>query len=63
MHILPDLAASQEMIRAAVERSLGFLEHHVYLLALLGLMIFYGLETHGQAVAGRRWPARRRRRD
>jgi hypothetical protein len=44
VHILPDLAASQETIRAAAGRSLGFLEHHVYLLALLGMMVFYGLE-------------------
>jgi len=44
VHILPDLAANQETIRAAAERSMGFLEHHVYLLALLGMMVFYGLE-------------------
>lgn len=44
VHILPDLAASQEIIRVIAERSMGFLEHHVYLLALLGMMVFYGLE-------------------
>jgi putative ABC transport system ATP-binding protein len=37
VHILPDLAASEETLRKAAGESLGFLEHHVYLLALLGL--------------------------
>jgi hypothetical protein len=44
VHILPDLASSQETIRAAAERAVGFAEHHVYLIALLGMTVFYGLE-------------------
>jgi hypothetical protein len=44
VHILPDLAESQETIRAAAERVVSFTEHHVYLIALFGLMVFYGLE-------------------
>jgi hypothetical protein len=44
VHILPDLAQSQEAIGRAAERALGFAEHHVYLIALAGMMAFYGLE-------------------
>ena len=44
VHILPELSQAQETIRGAVGKTLGFLEHHVYLLALLGLAVFYGLE-------------------
>jgi hypothetical protein len=44
VHILPELSQAQETIRAEVGETLAFLEHHVYLLALLGLAVFYGLE-------------------
>lgn len=44
IHILPELSKAQETITGAVGETLAFLEHHVYLLALLGLAIFYGLE-------------------
>jgi len=44
VHILPDLSESQETIEQAVGEGLAFLEHHVYLIALLGLAVFYGLE-------------------
>jgi hypothetical protein len=44
VHILPELSQAQETITGAVGEALSFLEHHVYLLALLGLAIFYGLE-------------------
>ena len=42
IHVLPELSAGQ----AAIEQTglLGFLEHHTYLMALLGLTVFYGLE-------------------
>ena len=43
-HILPDLAEKQETIREAVGEGFSFLEHHVYLVALVGLALFYGLE-------------------
>lgn len=44
VHILPDLAEEQDTIREAVGESFSFLEHHVYLVALLGLATFYGLD-------------------
>ena len=45
LHILPELGERQ----GAIEETggffgLGFLEHHVYVMALLGLGLFYGLE-------------------
>jgi hypothetical protein len=44
VHILPELSQAQETVTGAVGDTLAFLEHHVYLLALLGLAVFYGLE-------------------
>ncbi len=45
VHILPELKESQEAIAEADTAAwLGFLEHHAYLMALLGLTLFYGLE-------------------
>ncbi len=44
VHLLPDLAEEQEAIREAVGESFSFLEYHVYLVALIGLAVFYGLE-------------------
>jgi len=44
VHILPDLSESQETIQRTLGEGLAFLEHHVYLMALLGLAVFYGLE-------------------
>jgi zinc transporter ZupT len=44
MHLLPELAESQETLAEAVGSALAFLEHHVYVIALVGLTIFYGLE-------------------
>ncbi len=43
VHLLPDLGEKQITINQT--GILGFIEHHVYLLALLGLSIFYGLES------------------
>ena len=43
LHLFPELSEGQEH----VEEALGlfpFLEHHIYLMALIGLAIFYGLE-------------------
>lgn len=43
VHILPELNEHQTVLEA--EKGLiSYLEHHVYLLALLGLTAFYGLE-------------------
>jgi zinc transporter ZupT len=44
VHLLPELSESQEAIRNNISWGLAFLEHHVYLMALLGLAVFYGLE-------------------
>lgn len=49
IHILPDLSEAQETIHqtldeTTVNQSLSFLEHHIYLMALLGISVFYGLE-------------------
>jgi zinc transporter ZupT len=52
VHILPELSAGQEAVRRAADGGLPFLEHHVYLVALLGLAIFYGLER--AAITSRR---------
>ncbi len=42
LHLLPELAAGQEAIAAVAP--LAFLETHVWLVALLGLAVFYGLD-------------------
>ena len=44
IHLLPELARGQEVIKASELSLLGHLEHHAYLLALIGLACFYGLE-------------------
>ncbi|MDQ4045379.1 MAG: hypothetical protein M3173_08020 [Chloroflexota bacterium] len=44
VHLLPNLSGAQEVIAEAAEAMLGSLERHVYLLALVGLVVFYGLE-------------------
>ncbi|MEP0909539.1 hypothetical protein NDI45_01255 [Leptolyngbya sp. GB1-A1] len=44
VHILPDLSHFQTTLPDSVPERLAFLEHHVYLMALLGLAMFYGLE-------------------
>lgn len=44
VHLLPDLSEAQETVSRAVDGGLAGLEHHVYLIALSGLLIFFGLE-------------------
>lgn len=44
LHLLPELGEHQEVIAGATDESLAFLENHVYLIALLGLTVFYGLD-------------------
>ncbi|MBE9128384.1 MULTISPECIES: hypothetical protein [unclassified Coleofasciculus] len=44
IHIFPELSSGQTVIEQANHPLVGFLEHHVYLLALLGFAVFYGLE-------------------
>jgi hypothetical protein len=56
VRLLPQLAAGQEAVRRVVSGPVAFVEHHVYLVALLGLATFYGVEalpkgSHAQQVA------------
>lgn len=44
VHVMPDLAAGQRTLRETAGGALGFVEHHVYLVALAGMVSFYGLE-------------------
>jgi hypothetical protein len=54
LRLLPELSEGQETIADAVGGGLAFLEHHVYLLALLSLAVFYGLERAARASRRRR---------
>jgi zinc transporter ZupT len=61
LHLLPELAEGQEQLRESVGGVLGFAERHVYIMALLGLAVFYGLDRlalesrrdRGERVEGR----------
>lgn len=44
VHLLPELSERQEIFEQTDGLVVGFLEHHVYLVALIGLVAFYGLE-------------------
>jgi hypothetical protein len=45
VHLLPDLSeAGKAFVEATAERALWFAESHVYLAALAGFALFYGLE-------------------
>ncbi len=49
VHLLPELAEGQRAVAEATEtgllpQALRFVEHHVYLVALMGMAAFYGLE-------------------
>ncbi len=44
VHLLPELARGQQVIDGSDLQLFRYVEHHVYLLALLGLATFYGLE-------------------
>jgi hypothetical protein len=45
VHLLPELAEGQATLEEG-STSLGSIEDHVYLVALLGLAVFYGIEQH-----------------
>lgn len=50
LHILPELGVRQgEIEETGGLLGLVFLEHHVYIMALLGLALFYGLERAAKA--------------
>ena len=44
LHVLPELAAHQDSLAQNLARSPVFVEELVYLLSLIGLAVFYGLE-------------------
>jgi len=44
LHLLPELALHQGKISRVAGPLMARLEHHAYLIALLGLAVFYGLE-------------------
>ncbi len=44
VHLLPELSERQRQFEEFGIQGLSFLEHHIYLMSLLGLVIFYGLE-------------------
>jgi hypothetical protein len=56
VHLLPELAEHQEIIgeRARDAGLLGTIESHAYLIALLGLAAFYGIERFARTAGGRR---------
>src|SRR5918911_5397718 len=54
VHLLPDLAEEQQAIHKAIGETFSFLEYHVYLVALIGLAAFYGLERAAKTSRHRR---------
>jgi hypothetical protein len=44
LHLLPELQVANRYMLENIDTSLSFVEHHIYLIALIGLVIFYGLE-------------------
>lgn len=57
VHLLPELAEGQRAVASGAAGALPFLEDQVYLLALLGFGVFYGVEvlarrSHGDGEAG-----------
>ena len=58
VHILPELSERHEMLE---ESLIGFVEHHIYLVALSGFAAFYGLEQLAQRSRAQRSRAQRSR--
>ena len=64
VHLLPELAEGQQHVSRALARAagseptaaphFGFAERHVYLIALLGLVAFYGLDKLAKRSRGQR---------
>ena len=44
LHVLPELTERQEIFEKTFGEVFSFLDHHLFLLALAGLVTFYGLE-------------------
>ena len=53
VRIFPELAESQPHLAAAIYDTgiLGFVEHHIYIVALFGFLFFYGLECFIKSIA------------
>lgn len=54
VHILPSLADEQRTVRQVTDNGLGLIDDHVYLMALVGLSVFYGLEKVATSLRDRR---------
>ncbi len=54
VHLLPELAEGQEKLLERLGEALSFLENHIYLLSLVGLAVFYGLERAASSSRRRR---------
>jgi zinc transporter ZupT len=54
VHLLPELVAAQQAVQERAAGVLPFLEDHVWLVALLGLALFYGVENHSLSSRHRR---------
>ena len=53
LEIFPELSHAQEELAHSAISMVAYLENHVYILALLGLLVFYGLNI--LALTSRRW--------
>lgn len=54
LYLLPELSTRQEQIKQpAIDAGLSFLAHHVYIVALAGMIAFYGLERVAKASSAR----------
>jgi hypothetical protein len=52
VYLLPQLAAKHQVLMQARDTGLlGFLEHHAYLVALAGFLVFYGLNRVAQRLS------------
>lgn len=54
VHLLPELAAGQRSVGRVVGGGTAFAERHVYLIALAGLALFYGLDRMAKISRSRR---------
>ncbi len=52
LHLLPELARGQEALAEASGEALRFLDAHVWILALVGLAVFYGLDAAARETKG-----------
>ncbi len=54
VHLLPELRKGQATIEQTVPDIVAFVEHHVYLVALIGFAAFYGLESMARKISLRK---------